>query len=168
MTDGRVEKVDLHSMAMQEIPTISEEGCNPNKPTAGVTNGRLFYRRSTAGAPLRSSDSRLSHRISSSSAGAPLRSSLKGSSSSLRSSLKSAFSLDSDGIEGSVHPTESRMQHNVSFSSLEIRSYNVTLGDAPTSNGPPISLSWEYDPSATEEYHVDYYENYRADQAPVG
>ena len=53
------------------------------------------------------------------------------------------------------------MKRNVSFSNLEIRSYDVTLGDAPTQNGPPISLDWNYDPDATEEFDIDHYENIR-------
>ena len=48
------------------------------------------------------------------------------------------------------------MKRNVSFSSLEIRSYNVTLGDAPTASGPPVTLSWEYNPTS-ESYDVDRY-----------
>eukprot|EP00804_Cyclotella_cryptica_P014464 CCRYP_004798-RA/>CCRYP_004798-RA protein AED:0.12 eAED:0.12 QI:0/-1/0/1/-1/1/1/0/389 len=66
------------------------------------------------------------------------------------------------------HPTSLKTFHgkdisrlrNVSFSSLEIRSYNVTLGDAPTSNGPAISLDWEYDPQSTV-IQIDDYENER-------
>ena len=37
------------------------------------------------------------------------------------------------------------LKRNVSFSSLEIREYEITLGDNPSvSKGPPISLSWDY------------------------
>jgi hypothetical protein len=53
------------------------------------------------------------------------------------------------------------MKRNVSFSSLEIRSYNITVGDAPTPNGVPLSLDWEYDPSSTETYDVNDYESTR-------
>lgn len=37
------------------------------------------------------------------------------------------------------------LSRNVSFSSLEVREYEITLGDHPSvSVGPPISLSWKY------------------------
>ena len=49
----------------------------------------------------------------------------------------------------------------MSFSSLEIRSYNITLGNTPTLNGAPISLDWEYDPSETVNIDIDSYEQYR-------
>jgi len=51
------------------------------------------------------------------------------------------------------------MKRNVSFSSIEIRSYAITLGDAPTSSGPPISLDWKYNPAETRECTVDAYES---------
>lgn len=39
----------------------------------------------------------------------------------------------------------SKMKRNVSFSSLEVREYSITLGDNPSvSRGAPISLSWNY------------------------
>lgn len=79
-----------------------------------------------------------------------------------RSSMKKNCSHDSnhnnDGIIQSAP--------NVAFSSLEIRSYNITLGDAPSSTGPPISLDWGYDPKSTATYDVDYYESYRSNEAP--
>eukprot|EP00984_Skeletonema_dohrnii_P036734 scaffold38049_cov161-Skeletonema_dohrnii-CCMP3373.AAC.1 len=53
------------------------------------------------------------------------------------------------------------MKRNVCFSNLEIRSYDITLGDAPTMRGPPISLGWKYDPKETETYEVDAYEQHR-------
>lgn len=93
--------------------------------------------------------------------GMPLKSSLKGSSNNLRSSLKSTSS-----IGDSTSKNSNGMKRNVSFSSLEIRSYNITLGDAPTSYGPPVQLDWEYDPSATTSYDIDNYEMYRTDEAP--
>mmetsp|Transcript_16324 Transcript_16324/g.39057 ORF Transcript_16324/g.39057 Transcript_16324/m.39057 type:complete len:402 (+) Transcript_16324:302-1507(+) len=98
------------------------------------------------------------------SSGTRLRSSLKGSSNNLSSSLKSTDSIGSstvgsNGLNGS-------MKRNVSFSSLEVRHYNVTLGDAPTTNGPAVSLDWEYDPSATTEFDLEEYEMYRTDEAP--
>eukprot|EP00585_Thalassiosira_rotula_P020843 CAMPEP_0196195620 /NCGR_PEP_ID=MMETSP0912-20130531/734_1 /TAXON_ID=49265 /ORGANISM="Thalassiosira rotula, Strain GSO102" /LENGTH=126 /DNA_ID=CAMNT_0041468157 /DNA_START=105 /DNA_END=482 /DNA_ORIENTATION=- len=37
----------------------------------------------------------------------------------------------------------------------------MTIGDAPTFHGPPVSLSWEYNPNATEERELEQYEDYR-------
>lgn len=104
--------------------------------------------------------------------------------SSLRNSINSSSSqhqlLDDNRISSSGHAlsssrhsiqpkkssmkkstSQSSMKRNVSFSSLEIRSYNITVGDAPTPNGVPLSLDWEYDPSETETYDVNDYESNR-------
>lgn len=97
--------------------------------------------------------------ILSTSSGNPLRSSFKrrdghdeldrsSKSANLRSYLKS------------VDSTENKMKRNVSFTSLEIRSYNVTLGDAATSSGPPVSLDWQYDPQP-QVIEIESYENHK-------
>ncbi len=52
----------------------------------------------------------------------------------------------SDG-EDDLHPSRG-LRKSVSFSTIEIRTYNVTIGDHPGSDhsyGTPISLCWEYD-----------------------
>lgn len=48
----------------------------------------------------------------------------------------------------------------VSFHEVEVRNYNVTLGDNPSvQKGPPLSLDWNYDPNHTirplEDYEVN-------------
>ena len=93
----------------------------------------------------------------------PLRSSMKDSSchsttatSSLSTSFSSKISYMLDDSRRSM-----KRNRNVRFSNLEIRSYDITLGDSPTPRGPPISLGWSYDPSATETYDVDVYEQHR-------
>jgi len=61
----------------------------------------------------------------------------------LRSSLKKESSDSLYNLDSSMKSTGSnKMRRNVSFGSLEIRSYPVTLGDAPTTNGPPVQLDW--------------------------
>jgi len=61
----------------------------------------------------------------------------------LRSSLKKESSESLYNLDSSMKSTGSnKMRRNVSFGSLEIRSYPVTLGDAPTTNGPPVQLDW--------------------------
>mmetsp|Transcript_15124 Transcript_15124/g.20597 ORF Transcript_15124/g.20597 Transcript_15124/m.20597 type:complete len:340 (-) Transcript_15124:66-1085(-) len=74
----------------------------------------------------------------------PKRSSLK--ISSLKSSLSSC-SLATVSSSGSLSDENGNgsMKRNVSFASLEIREYDVTLGDNPcVSCGPPLSLDWSY------------------------
>jgi hypothetical protein len=52
-----------------------------------------------------------------------------------------------------------RMKRNISFSNLEIRVYDVTVGDNPScSTGVPLSLDWKYQSEevvALEEYEVN-------------
>ncbi len=95
----------------------------------------------------------------------PPRSSMKDASchststaatSTLSASISSKISYMLDDSHRSI-----KQNRNVRFSQLEIRSYDITLGDSPTPRGPPISLGWSYDPSATETYDVDEYEQHR-------
>ena len=84
-------------------------------------------------------------------------------------SLESESSDEETGDDGAparpaAAPPPSAVKRNVSFSSLEIRSYRITLGDAPTAHGPAVGLDWEYDLGATEEHRVDDYEADRADR----
>mmetsp|Transcript_24566 Transcript_24566/g.40271 ORF Transcript_24566/g.40271 Transcript_24566/m.40271 type:complete len:353 (-) Transcript_24566:158-1216(-) len=179
LSSTRMQKFSLSSMV-----AISEEGDhsngddNPKKSTSAASKQSVLggsRKPSTDVTPDNGLSLNNNHQPSrrssqsSSTSGMPLRSNLKSSNNNLRSSLKSQNSSNSS-MDASNHSIESNnskaMKRNVSFSNLEIRSYNVTLGDAPTSNGPAISLDWEYDPTATAQYEIDHYENYRTDEAP--
>eukprot|EP00956_Cyclotella_meneghiniana_P029240 scaffold70262_cov88-Cyclotella_meneghiniana.AAC.5 len=95
----------------------------------------------------------------------PHRSSLKRteSNSCLKSSIKSTDSIHSINTTSSSNNKLKR--NNVSFTSLEIRSYPMTLGDAPTSTGPPITLDWDYDPTQSEVVTIDHYERHKTPRA---
>ena len=95
----------------------------------------------------------------------PHRSSLKRTESSngLKSSIKSTDSIHSINTTSSSNNKLKR--NNVSFTSLEIRSYPMTLGDAPTSTGPPITLDWDYDPTQSEVVTIDHYERHKTPRA---
>ena len=55
--------------------------------------------------------------------------------------------LESSTTSGGSENEEFNMVRNVSFSHLQIRHYEVTLGDNPSvSSGAPLSLGWNYDP----------------------
>mmetsp|Transcript_2314 Transcript_2314/g.4058 ORF Transcript_2314/g.4058 Transcript_2314/m.4058 type:complete len:81 (+) Transcript_2314:237-479(+) len=58
------------------------------------------------------------------------------------------------------------MKCNVSFSNLEMRSYRVTVGHVPTSNGPPIYLSWENDHNTTKKHVTNHYKHYCNEDTP--
>ncbi len=91
----------------------------------------------------------------------PLKSSLKRSTTSTASSTLASSVQSGEEEEEVSSSNAAAMKRNVSFSSLEIRLYNITLGNAPTLNGAPISLDWEYDPSETVNIDIDSYEQYR-------
>ena len=54
------------------------------------------------------------------------------------------------------------IKRNISFSTLEIRNYEVVLGDNPGgSSGPPVSLGWNYDESETKVLCMEEYDQTR-------
>ena len=66
-------------------------------------------------------------------------------------------------LKNSVSKSESKeMKRVTSFSHLEIREYNLALGDNPGGReGPPISLDWNYCPKSTIRVDIDRYEESR-------
>lgn len=71
-----------------------------------------------------------------------------------------------DGVHG-VHAVQKmkrksrkRSGSSVSFSTIEIRSYPIILGDNPAcdDNGPPLTIDW--DPINSRKLHVDKYERW--------
>ena len=55
---------------------------------------------------------------------------------------------DTSGSSSSEEPSPNnrREQIHVKFESIQVRNYNITLGDNPScAFGPPISLDWDYD-----------------------
>ena len=86
------------------------------------------------------------------------RATVQGGRGPLKSSLKSSLRSSNASIASDPSPS---MRRNVSFSSLEIRSYGITLGDTPTLKGPPISLDWS-NHKATHVHDIDTYEQLRS------
>jgi len=117
----------------------------------------------------------------------PARSILRNSSSMLdlsnqthpqlsRSKSKLAFSSDTNGsyraqdstqlskptLEQHASSMKQAMKRNISFSTLEIREYNITIGDNPGGRqGPPVSLDWNYCPDSTVKMCIETYEEHR-------
>ena len=86
-----------------------------------------------------------------------------GSKKPAASILKKATSMiDLGGQNNLKISTSSSMKPNISFSTLEIREYNVTIGDNPGGyRGPPISLDWNYCPDSTVKMCIETYEEHR-------
>ncbi|KAL7462344.1 hypothetical protein ACHAXS_002724 [Conticribra weissflogii] len=58
--------------------------------------------------------------------------------------------------------TTSEARARIRFDKIEMREYERTLSDNPsTTSGPPIGIGWKYDPSATVVMDVDQYEVYK-------
>ena len=79
----------------------------------------------------------------------------------LKSSLKSSLRTSQTGSVMSDDASEHSMKRNVSFSSLEIRSYGMTLGPNLSSSGPPVSLDYSNHKS-TEDHDIESYEQRRS------
>jgi hypothetical protein len=82
-----------------------------------------------------------------------------------KGSLKRVSSLYSQTTANSE--SSSSLKRNVSFSSLEVREYNIALSDHPScSYGPPIQLGWDYRQKKAVE--VEEYEEARLQQPRRG
>ena len=56
----------------------------------------------------------------------------------------------------------SKMKRVASFSTIEIREYNLTLGDNPGGlRGPPVSLDWDHNKHLTQTVKIEVYEDTR-------
>ena len=56
-------------------------------------------------------------------------------------------------------------KRSISFTTLEISEYPVTVGDNPAvPNGVPLQLDWEHNSESTQVLDVEQYEMYRPEQ----
>jgi hypothetical protein len=96
----------------------------------------------------------------------PLKSILKSASmvdlsSQSNRTVNSVSSDDSTTSSINNSPSSRKMKRVTSFSKIEIREYNITLGDNPGGrSGPPVSLDWKYDKNS-QVVDVDLYEESR-------
>ena len=75
-------------------------------------------------------------------------------------SRTSDISDDSFSHTHSVDGIKKKKPLHVKFNSIQIRNYDITLGDNPSCNyGPPVTLDWNYD--EMEPISVDAYEEGR-------
>ncbi len=81
-------------------------------------------------------------------------------------SLKKVSSFVGNPVPRSERaPNDSEMKPSVSFSNLQIREYDVTLGDHPScSFGPPVSLGWDYQDA--QVVPLEKYEKARSNKFP--
>ncbi len=156
---------DLDPSIMHALPTAtgklfldeSSRGGTVGSSNCSSSNGAI---RSPSPSPGEEDVTNSANRRPSRRSQGPLESSLKRSTTSTASSKLASVQSGEEEEEVSSSNANA-MKRNVSFSSLEIRSYNITLGNAPTLSGAPISLDWEYDPSETVNIDIDSYEQYR-------
>lgn len=84
------------------------------------------------------------------------------SSSDEETSLRSTYSLQDNNnkFSFSIEPrkkqqqatsTSTSRQKKVKFSTVEIRSYAITIGDHDCEEGPPMALDWMFNPESTIE-----------------
>ena len=78
------------------------------------------------------------------------------------SSTKSCASSDStSSLSAASHASISGVSNNVSFGTIEIRNYHITISDNPSCrDGPAISFGWEYS-DYNHKIPVDVFERIR-------
>lgn len=75
------------------------------------------------------------------------------------SSISSSCSFTAGSKKNSTEVVEPHIATKVQFSTIEIRSYNVTIGDHPCCTvGCPITLDWDYNIYHTNDLSIDEYE----------
>lgn len=80
--------------------------------------------------------------------------------SSCRTSLSESTHSSASSIKTEKAKEQTKMKRNISFSTLEVRQYDLTLGDNPgCSEGPPVSLDWKYEQS--DVLDIEEYESIR-------
>jgi len=74
--------------------------------------------------------------------------------------IRKRLALNHACIDNHISHETLKRRHSVSFSKLEIREYNVIIGDSPScSTGLPLSLGWEH--TNTRALCVNVFENTR-------
>ncbi len=82
------------------------------------------------------------------------------STSTDASSFTSSASSESEKANPLNFDDDDEQSIHVKFQNIEIRNYDMTLGDNPScSYGPPVSLDWKYDKE--QVLHIDDYEEGR-------
>jgi len=91
--------------------------------------------------------------------------------SSMKSSTRtSAFSFQSDAEDLIKSTTSQSITKELCFSTVEIREYDIIIGDNPgdsTSAGTSISLGWEYDTDNVQLHDLDTFEEQRGPRKSV-
>lgn len=84
-------------------------------------------------------------------------------SQSILKTTSSFADMDSSNHSGcSSTSSSSKIKRTTSFSKIEIREYNITLGDNPGgAKGPPVSLDWKYNKSNSISLDLEDYEEKR-------
>ena len=64
--------------------------------------------------------------------------------------------------QSSNKSNNSTMKRVTSFSNIEIREYDIVIGDTIPHDGPPVSIGWNYDEGQVRRFDLEYYEKTRA------
>eukprot|EP00560_Eucampia_antarctica_P000469 CAMPEP_0197833526 /NCGR_PEP_ID=MMETSP1437-20131217/19358_1 /TAXON_ID=49252 ORGANISM="Eucampia antarctica, Strain CCMP1452" /NCGR_SAMPLE_ID=MMETSP1437 /ASSEMBLY_ACC=CAM_ASM_001096 /LENGTH=402 /DNA_ID=CAMNT_0043437637 /DNA_START=26 /DNA_END=1234 /DNA_ORIENTATION=+ len=89
---------------------------------------------------------------------------LKPKKSSMKKSTSTSSFNSGSANDDSREASSKSMRRKASFSTLEVRTYNVAIGDNPGStgsSGAPVSLCWEYDCGNIQLHDLNTYEELR-------